>query len=183
MQPTLNPTASRWGPRGRLSSWKDDRVLLIKTNLFSKGETQQPRRGQVVVLRSARDPRQSTIKRIVGVEGDWVRTLPRPRGDDDEEAAWFSSGGSGRNRNRFFDDHPQHSEWIRVPPGRLWVEGDNNSTSTDDSRQWGPLPAGLLVGRVTHILWPPNRFGTRLDVTLEPAGGADRRVRPTTTPL
>jgi len=166
-----------------LSSWKDDRVLLIKTNLFSKGETQQPRRGQVVVLRSARDPRQSTIKRIVGVEGDWVRTLPRPRGDDDEEAAWFSSGGSGRNRNRFFDDHPQHSEWIRVPPGRLWVEGDNNSTSTDDSRQWGPLPAGLLVGRVTHILWPPNRFGTRLDVTLEPAGGADRRVRPTTTPL
>ncbi|XP_052173143.1 uncharacterized protein LOC127788643 [Diospyros lotus] len=47
---------------------------------------------------------------------------------------------------------------LRVPEGHCWVEGDN-STSSLDSRSFGPIPLGLVQGRVTHIIWPPQRVG------------------------
>ncbi|KAL2924919.1 Mitochondrial inner membrane protease subunit 2 [Bienertia sinuspersici] len=45
-----------------------------------------------------------------------------------------------------------------IPHGHCWVEGDNSSSSVD-SRSIGPVPLGLARGRVTHILWPPQRVG------------------------
>ncbi|KAK4742571.1 hypothetical protein SAY87_000572 [Trapa incisa] len=47
---------------------------------------------------------------------------------------------------------------IRVPEGHCWVEGDNLASSFD-SRSLGPIPLGLVRGRVTHVVWPPSRIG------------------------
>ncbi|CAD5322472.1 unnamed protein product [Arabidopsis thaliana] len=46
---------------------------------------------------------------------------------------------------------------IRVPEGHCWVEGDNK-TSSLDSRTFGPIPLGLIQGRVTCVMWPPQRI-------------------------
>jgi inner membrane protease subunit 2 len=46
---------------------------------------------------------------------------------------------------------------IRVPEGHCWVEGDNK-TSSLDSRSFGPIPLGLIQGRVTRVMWPPQRI-------------------------
>ncbi|XP_030537246.1 mitochondrial inner membrane protease subunit 2 isoform X1 [Rhodamnia argentea] len=46
---------------------------------------------------------------------------------------------------------------LKVPEGHFWVEGDN-SVSSLDSRSFGPIPLGLIRGRVTHIVWPPKRM-------------------------
>jgi len=40
-----------------------------------------------------------------------------------------------------------------VPPGQIWVEGDNN-TESRDSRNYGPVPLGLIRGRVVARVWP-----------------------------
>ena len=40
-----------------------------------------------------------------------------------------------------------------VPDGHLWVEGDNPANSSD-SRNYGPVPASLLVGRALMRVWP-----------------------------
>ncbi|KAJ8747210.1 hypothetical protein K2173_008443 [Erythroxylum novogranatense] len=53
---------------------------------------------------------------------------------------------------------PYSSDVIKVPVGHCWVEGDNPSSSMD-SRSFGPIPLGLINGRVTHIVWPPQRIG------------------------
>ncbi|CAN6894576.1 unnamed protein product [Brassica oleracea] len=45
---------------------------------------------------------------------------------------------------------------IRVPEGHCWVEGDNKASSLD-SRTFGPIPLGLIRGRVTSVVWPPQR--------------------------
>lgn len=42
-----------------------------------------------------------------------------------------------------------------VPPGRVWVEGDN-STESRDSRNYGPVPLGLVRGKVVARVWPPQ---------------------------
>ncbi|KAL8152514.1 hypothetical protein V2J09_010274 [Rumex salicifolius] len=47
---------------------------------------------------------------------------------------------------------------VKIPEGHCWVEGDNFSSSVD-SRSIGPIPLGLALGRVTHIIWPPQRIG------------------------
>ena len=41
---------------------------------------------------------------------------------------------------------------LTVPTGYCWVEGDNKSKS-HDSREFGPLPLGLIKGRVLFTLW------------------------------
>uniref|UniRef100_A0ACD5WQK6 Uncharacterized protein n=1 Tax=Avena sativa TaxID=4498 RepID=A0ACD5WQK6_AVESA len=53
---------------------------------------------------------------------------------------------------------PVSSEIIKIPEGHCWVEGDNAARSWD-SRSFGPIPLGLIKGRVTHIIWPPSKMG------------------------
>ncbi|KAK6943117.1 Peptidase S26 [Dillenia turbinata] len=47
---------------------------------------------------------------------------------------------------------------VRIPEGHCWVEGENLANSTD-SRSFGPIPLGLIQGRATHVIWPPQRVG------------------------
>ncbi|EEF34285.1 mitochondrial inner membrane protease subunit 2 [Ricinus communis] len=53
---------------------------------------------------------------------------------------------------------PHAYDVVKVPEGHCWVEGDNLLSSMD-SRYFGPVPLGLISGRVTHIVWPPQRIG------------------------
>ncbi|KAG0568150.1 hypothetical protein KC19_7G190300 [Ceratodon purpureus] len=53
---------------------------------------------------------------------------------------------------------PGTYEILQVPKGHCWVEGDNGEISLD-SKSFGPIPLGLMKGRVTHVVWPPNRVG------------------------
>ncbi|CAN6234336.1 unnamed protein product [Urochloa humidicola] len=53
---------------------------------------------------------------------------------------------------------PEKQEIRQIPQGHCWVEGDNAALSLD-SRTYGPVPLGLMQGRVTHVVWPPHRIG------------------------
>ncbi len=44
-----------------------------------------------------------------------------------------------------------------VPPGHLFVMGDNRNES-HDSHKWGMLPANRVVGRAELVFWPPGRI-------------------------
>ncbi|KAI8391161.1 peptidase S24/S26A/S26B/S26C [Radiomyces spectabilis] len=47
---------------------------------------------------------------------------------------------------------------VHVPKGHCWVEGDEAFHSRD-SNSFGTVPMALITAKVTHILWPPSRFG------------------------
>nr|CAB3497074.1 unnamed protein product [Digitaria exilis] len=53
---------------------------------------------------------------------------------------------------------PGSPKVTKIPEGHCWVEGDNAARSLD-SRSFGPIPLGLVQGRVTHIIWPPSKIG------------------------
>ncbi|VAH83584.1 hypothetical protein VPH35_054753 [Triticum aestivum] len=75
------------------------------------------------------------------------------------------------------------TEFLEVPEGHCWVEGDNPSQSKD-SRTYGPVPLELLEGTVTHIIWPPHRMAAvpgrvpeeRVRLIIDPAGSAKERT-------
>jgi signal peptidase I len=52
---------------------------------------------------------------------------------------------------------------IKVPPGRLWVMGDNRFYSADSREHMGDpgggtIPESAVVGRAFVIIWPPSRW-------------------------
>lgn len=48
---------------------------------------------------------------------------------------------------------------IKVPPGHWFMMGDNRGES-DDSRFWGPVPTGWIIGQAIATYWPPDRIGS-----------------------
>jgi signal peptidase I len=92
------------------------------------------------------------VKRVVGVPGDTV-TIAGGRA--------YVNGKLQRDPSisRTIDcdicDLPLP---ITVPPGYFFVMGDNRAHS-NDSRVWGPVPSGWLIGRVLITYWPLSRFG------------------------
>lgn len=44
----------------------------------------------------------------------------------------------------------------RIPPGMVWVMGDNREDSSD-SRVFGAIPERTIVGRAVWKIWPPQR--------------------------
>ncbi len=47
---------------------------------------------------------------------------------------------------------------ITIPAGHWFMMGDNRGAS-DDSRFWGPVPTGWIIGVAFFTYWPPDRIG------------------------
>jgi signal peptidase I len=47
---------------------------------------------------------------------------------------------------------------IRIPAGHWFMMGDNRGES-DDSRYWGPVPTGWIIGQAIATYWPLDRIG------------------------
>jgi signal peptidase I len=106
------------------------------------------------------------IKRVIGLPGDHVsccnaQGLITVNGVALHESAYLYPG-SQPSAVRFN---------IVVPPGRLWVMGDNRADSQDSRffmcgvpdaqcNSWdrdGTIPENMVVGRAFMIVWPPSR--------------------------
>lgn len=165
-----------------------------------------PARGDVVVFRLPRDPKQTWIKRVIGLPGDtaqvkdgqlfvngvaWAQTPLGPTQDHD--APWRTveqvreTQTSGRSYVTY-DGGPglpgDDTRPIIVPQGQYLVMGDNRDNSLDGrfdrSVGVGLLPAGNLMGRAEWIVasWEPGAslFKPWTWVKLQP-GRFLRRIR------
>jgi signal peptidase I len=98
------------------------------------------------------------IKRVIGTPGDRVmccnaQGLVTVNGVPLHEQSYLYPGAA-----------PSQIKFnIVVPPGRLWVMGDNRAVS-DDSRLRmsdpgdGTIPENMVIGRAFVIVWPPSRW-------------------------
>jgi signal peptidase I len=120
-----------------------------------------PQRGDIVVFQSPTEPRDF-IKRVIAVEGETVQIKPDP---DSVGRPGEPCGDCGVYVNGVKLDEPYVKatpdytvDPITVPPGDIYVLGDNRRNSSD-SHVWGPLDVGKIVGVAFLSYWPTNEWG------------------------
>uniref|UniRef100_A0A3B5L011 Peptidase S26 domain-containing protein n=1 Tax=Xiphophorus couchianus TaxID=32473 RepID=A0A3B5L011_9TELE len=82
------------------------------------------------------------------------------------ESKLIRVGGRLRHSEYLDTEENYKNRYVRVPDGHLWIEGDHRGHSLD-SNCFGPVSLGLLHGRASHIIWPPNRW-QRIKPSLPP---------------
>jgi len=149
MEPTLHCARPGLGCMGAHS----DRVVA---NRFIY-RFRDPRRGEIVVFETPARAEELCgqggvfVKRLIGLPGDLVSTrrgVIYVNGKKLDEP--YLRGSQ--------EDRTSH-EWRRVPSGRYFMLGDNRDLSCD-SRTWGSVSRGALIGPVVVTYWPPRRIGT-----------------------
>jgi signal peptidase I len=95
-------------------------------------------------------PRSEFIKRVIGLPGDTVEGI---------------DGHVHVNGARLVEPYLKDPGYdippfgpVTVPPGQLFVMGDNRAAS-QDSRFFGTIPIDDVVGRAFVIIWPPAHWG------------------------
>lgn len=126
-----------------------------------------PARGDVIVFRYLGDPSIFYIKRVIGLPNETVSinrgvvTVTTAEGEKlslDEPYA--------------VNEDATYTKNVSLLPNEYFVMGDNRPNSSD-SRVWGPLPAGDIIGRVDMRLLPLSKsaiFPGRASYSLASAG-------------
>ena len=93
-------------------------------------------------------PGTGAIKRVVGMPGDFVVK---------DTPAGIVMGADGLLGRLAAEDvlkkDGKEKMMLQVPEGHCWILGDNILESRD-SRTYGPLPLGLIKGKVIAKVWP-----------------------------
>ncbi len=124
-----------------------------------------PQRGDIVVFEAWHEPRDF-IKRVIAVEGETVEVKPDnpnapvPEGDCVACCDSCSVYVNGvRLEEPYIKDKPDYiRKPIVVPPGYVYVLGDNRRNS-QDSHVEGPLPVENIIGVAFISYWPQEYWG------------------------
>lgn len=141
-----------------------------------------PNRGDVVIFKGARDPQQFYIKRVIGLPGDIVqlkqgvvhvnhKALKRNQAEHIE----MHIDGGYRAFDLYLEEAQNNKQYqviqemntdvtvfpnstyeYLVPPGYLFLLGDNRNNSADSrfEQHMGMIPLENVVSKVRFIAWP-----------------------------
>ena len=151
MEPTLHCPR----PAAGCEADTEDRIFVSRLVPFWS-----PTRGDIVAFRTPESARLrcgsggTFVKRIVGLPGEEVSIRPR-------RAAAFVYIDGRRLDEPYIENDRREIDLkmtFRVPEGQYFVMGDNRSQSCD-SRVFGSVPRGNLIGPVLAVYWPLDRMG------------------------
>jgi signal peptidase I len=136
-----------------------DRILVNKLSYHLHGV----HRGDIVVF--SRPPAENCggpevndlVKRVIGLPGDTISLSGGYVDIDGKRLAetWLPRSALGTTSQGPVGDASNLASPYRVPSDTYFVMGDNRVNSCD-SRYWGTIPRGLIVGKVEVRVWPLN---------------------------
>jgi signal peptidase I len=148
MEPTLH--CARGVDQGCQAHFSD-RVLACRICYDIWG----PKRGDIVVFNTPPEARIACgsggvfVKRLIGLPGETWR----------EKDGFVYINGKKLNEPYIKADRRDNQTLgpIKIPKGEYFMMGDNRGGSCD-SRRWGEVPRGNLIGKVIATYWPPLRI-------------------------
>ncbi|PWI58616.1 signal peptidase I [Sulfoacidibacillus thermotolerans] len=106
-----------------------------------------PKPGDIIVFKSPFG--EDWVKRVIGIPGETLRIYDGQLYIDGKLIKEPFINGP---MNPYKNFGP-----VTVPPGHLFVMGDNRNIS-EDSRVIGPIPISSVIGRVDFVFWPLDHF-------------------------
>ena len=116
-----------------------------------------PRRGDIIVFKYPRDPRQFFIKRVIGLPNETVKI---------ENGSIYITSVSGETNELREDYLPSNIETnlpvsgygeVTLKDDEYFLMGDNRDQSLD-SRVFGPVKSDFIIGRTWIRGWPFNKL-------------------------
>ena len=108
----------------------DERDNLVMLDCFTTRFLRKPMKNEVIMAENPFKPGYTIVKRVLYLEGEMAE---------------------------FWSHRDSKLVKVEIPPGHVWVEGDNKENSKD-SREFGPLPLALVDGIVRYRVWPPDKI-------------------------
>lgn len=109
-----------------------------------------PDRGSVLIFKYPKDPSKYFIKRVIGLPGETVNI------NSGKVTIVSSTHPSGLTLDEpYVKLSKSDTSSFTLGAKEYFVMGDNRAGSAD-SRLWGPVPQGNIIGRPFLRLWPPS---------------------------
>jgi serine/threonine-protein kinase len=148
---SMEPTLHCARPGNECEAGISDRVLACRFcyHLWS------PKRGDIIVFNTPPQAAQDCgsggvfVKRLIGLPGEtW-----------EERSGYVYINGRKLDEPYVKPDRrdPDTHAPVKIAPGHYFMMGDNRRSSCD-SRRWGTVSRGELIGKVIATYWPPNRI-------------------------
>jgi signal peptidase I len=151
----------------RITKLREWNPSVLAGDRFLCNKLLAPQRWDIIVFRYPRDPDRLYSQRLIGLPGEqvlikegsiWIDGKKLEPPDELKNLRLTHRVNFGNFEN--IDDalkEEENVEPVRLGPNGYFVVGDFTLRSSD-SRDWGEVPAENLVGVVTVIYWPPERW-------------------------
>lgn len=135
-------------------NFHDHEYLIIDEISYRFNE---PQRGDIIVFKYPKDPRQFFIKRVIGLPGETVKI---------ENGLVFITSSDGQTKTLKEDYLSPDMETrlpitsygeIKLKNNEYYLLGDNREQSLD-SRVFGPVKSDFIIGRTWLRGWPFNKL-------------------------
>jgi len=140
-------------------TYRNGEYLIVNEISYRLGA--KPQRGDVIVFKYPKDPKENYIKRIIGLPGEKIEIK-------DNKLYLYKNSSSSQGTELKEDYLPYidkvegstDKEWT-IGEGEYFVLGDNRMPGgSSDSRMWGLLPRKNIIGKVWFVFWPPSEIKT-----------------------
>ena len=123
-----------------------DRILLNRLVYHFR----KPARGDIIVLHSPINADEDLVKRIVGIADDRLSV---------SGGKLYVNGVAQNEPYLLEQDFDGEMPETVVPPGDVFVMGDNRNNS-GDSRLFGPISTDSIIGGAFVVYWPIGHWKT-----------------------
>lgn len=115
-----------------------------------------PHRGDVVVFKSPKNPDIEYIKRIIGLPGDKIMI---ENGNVFVNDKLIQENYISARTNIWDGGYVKDGATLSIPEDEIFVMGDNRPRSSD-SREFGPVSVGNVIGDVFFRYFPSDKVGS-----------------------
>lgn len=131
-------------------TFKDKQYIIVDELSYHVGD---PVRGDVVIFKYPKNPKQYFIKRVIGLPGETVHIEGQGKVSIKDK-----DGKAVLTLNEPYIEHKKNDSLERkLKANEYFMLGDNRSGSFD-SRAWGPVNRDLIVGKAFLRLFPVSEI-------------------------